>query len=166
MNVSTDNSRPVRRAAELVAGFLTWKVADNAFDYLLYPFVVWKLGPWRGGMLMAFLSLLFCLVLLRLYDRLQRDWLGIEFAKAQRLYTGPKWWRKAIAWLLARGDGTAFVVLSLRYDPFITTAYLRHGAYNGMNARDWRIFFGSWLVANAAWIAVCYGGVSFLKFLN
>jgi hypothetical protein len=30
----------------------------------------------------------------------------------------------------------AFVVLSLRYGPFITTACLRHGAYNGLARRD------------------------------
>ena len=65
MNTPTSNLSSTRHAAELIAGFLTWKVADNVFDYALYPFVVWKLGPWRGGLLMAVLSLLFCLECIR-----------------------------------------------------------------------------------------------------
>ena len=57
----------------------------------------------------------------------------------------------------------AFVVLSLRYGPFITTACLRHGAYNGLARRDWKIFLGSVVLSNAAWTFVCFGGVSLLR---
>jgi hypothetical protein len=154
-----------RRTAELATGFLTWNILDNAFDYALYPFVIWKLGPWIGGAIMTVLSLLFCLFLLRLYDRLGRDWLGIEFVKNLRHYEGTSRWRRWLAWLVSQGDAVAFVVLSVKYDPFITTAYMRHEAYKGMSRRDWIIFLGSWLLANGLWIAVCYGGVSFLQFL-
>ncbi len=156
---------PGRRAAELAAGFLTWKAADYAFDYALYPFVVWKLGPVAGGAIMALLSLAFCLLLLRLYDRLGRDWLGIEFVKNLRHYHGPSRWRRGTAWLLSRGDGAAFVVLSAKYDPFVTTAYLRRGAFNGMTRRDWTIFLASWLIGNLLWIAVCQSGISFLQWI-
>lgn len=148
------------KAAELTAGVLGWKAFEYGFDYLLYPFVVWKLGPIAGGAIMALLSLVFCLLLLRLYDWLGRDWLGLEFVKNLRHYAGNSRWRRGLAGLLSRGDGVAFVLLSAKYDPFITTAYLRRDAYAGMSARDWRIFLGSWLLANALWIFVCYGGVS------
>ncbi len=151
-----------RRAAELTTGFFTWKAVDYAFDYLLYPVVIWKLGPWAGGALMALLSLVFCLLLLRLYDRLGRDWLGIEFVKNLRHYEGPSCWRRGLAWLVARGDGPAFLMLSAKYDPFVTTAYLRHGAFAGLTPRDRRIFLASWLIGNLLWIAVCYGGLSAL----
>jgi len=151
-----------RRAAELATGFLAWSVVDHAFDYVLYPFVIWKLGLWRGGLLMSVLSLLYCLLLLRFYDHLGRDWLGIEFVKGLRVYEGSSRWRRWIAWLIVRSDWIAFLVLSLHNDPFITTTYLRHGAYNGMTARDWRIFMGSWVLANTAWIVICFGGVQAL----
>jgi hypothetical protein len=101
--------------------------------------------------------------LLRLYDWLKRDWLGIELVKGLRLYSGPSRWKRGTAWLLGRGDGVAFVVLSLRFDPFITTAYLRHGAYNGLTRRDWKVFLGSVVLSNAAWTVVCFGGVSLLR---
>ncbi len=149
----------LRRTGELASGLLVWNVTDYVFDYALYPFVVWKLGPVGGGGIMALASLVFCLVLLRIYDGLRRDWLGIEFVKGLRHYEGRSRWRRWLAWLLARGDGVAFVVLSAKYDPFITTAYMRHGAFTKMNRRDWAIFLGSWLLSNLIWIAVCAGGV-------
>jgi len=153
----------VKRAAELATRFLTWKAVDYAFDYALYPFVIWKLGPWAGGTVMAVLSLLFCLFLLRLYDWLGRDWLGLEFVKGLRFYEGRSRWRRGLAWLVARGDFAAFIVLSVKYDPFITTTYLRRGAYSGMKRRDWGIFLASWFVANALWIFICYGGIELLR---
>jgi len=151
------------RAAQWLVGVLSFKLLDNAFDYVLYPFAIFKLGPAVGGLVMATLSLLDCLLLLRLYDWLKRDWLGIELVKGLRLYSGPSRWKRGTAWLLGRGDGVAFVVLSLRFDPFITTAYLRHGAYNGLTRRDWKVFLGSVVLSNAAWTVVCFGGVSLLR---
>lgn len=151
------------RAAQWLVGVLSFKLVDNAFDYVLYPFVILKLGPAVGGIVMAALSLLDCLLLLKLYDWLKRDWLGIELVKGLRHYAGSSRWKRATAWLLGRGDGVAFVVLSLRFDPFITTAYLRHGAYNGLARRDWKIFFGSVLISNAAWTFVCFGGIEVFR---
>ena len=160
--VMPDRSFP-RRTAELASGFLGWKVMDYAFDYALYPFVIWKLGPLIGGGIMALLSLLFCLLLMRLYDRLGRDWLGIEFVKNLRHYEGSSQWRRGLAWLVSRGDGIAFMILSVKYDPFITTVYLRREAFQRFVRRDWIIFFGSWAVANGLWIFLCYDGVSLLS---
>ena len=153
------------RLGELTVGFLTWSAQDYAFDFVLYPLAIWRFGLWRGGLLMSLLSLLACLLLLRLYNFLGRDWLGIEFIKNQKHYEGPSKLRRCLAWLLKRGDGIAFIVLSLKNDAFITTAYLRHRAYARMDFRDWIIFMGSWLVSNAVWMTICFGGVSFLQWL-
>ncbi|MFA7344609.1 MAG: hypothetical protein WC003_09915 [Terrimicrobiaceae bacterium] len=54
-------------------------------------------------------------------------------------------------------------MLSVHTDQFITTAYLRHGAFRGMTRRDWTIFLGSWLLSNLIWIAVCAGGVEAVR---
>jgi len=112
---------------------------------------------------MILTSLVFCLVLLRIYDRIGRDWLGIEFVKSLRYYGGLSRWRRWLAWLLSRGDAVAFVVLSAKYDPFITTAYLRKSAYSDMTRRERVIFLGSGLLANLIWIVVCAGGVEVLR---
>jgi hypothetical protein len=97
---------------------------------------------------------------LKLYDWLKRDWFGIEFVKGLRFYDGRSRLRRILAWLLNRSDVLAFVVLSIRYDPFITTAYFRRGQYNGLARRDWWVFLGSGLVSNIAWTFVCYGGLA------
>lgn len=151
------------RAAQWIMGVVSYKLLDYTFDYALYPWVIYKLGLVKGGLVMATLSLCSCLLTLRVYDWLKRDWLGIELVKALRNYDGTSRWRRALRWLLNRSDGVAFVALSLRFDPFITTAYLRHGSYNGLSSRDWRIFLGSVLLSNAAWALVCFGGVQALR---
>jgi len=56
-------------------------------------------------------------------------------------------------------------VLSAKYDPFITTAYLRKSAYSGMTRREWAIFFGSGLLANLIWIAICAGAIEAMRSL-
>jgi len=163
--IPIDPQRLTRRVGELASGFLVWNVIDYAFDYALYPFVIWKLGPVVGGGIMTLASFVFCLALLRIYDRMGRDWLGIEFVKSLRYYAGRSRLRRCLAWLLSRGDAVAFVVLSAKYDPFITTAYLRKSAYSGMTRRDWAIFLGSWLLANLIWIAICAGAIEAIRSL-
>jgi len=155
-----DGTSRIKRGKELAVGFLTWQAADNAFDYLLYPAVILWIGPFYGGFMMAILSLFFCLALMRLYDRLGRDWLGIELLKEIRLYDGPTKWKRLLGWILRRGNLLAFVVLSVKYDPFITTAYLRQGAFNGMERRDWAVFLGSWIIGNVTWTFLVFGGLS------
>ncbi len=53
----------------------------------------------------------------------------------------------------------ACILLSIKFDPFIVTTYLRRGHYGVMTARDWRIFMLSWFIANASWALHCYAGV-------
>lgn len=159
-------SRFSRRAGELIVGHtvnlvLSWW----AFDYVLYPFAIWKLGLVTGGVVMALISLVVCLLLLWFYDWSKRDWLGIEAVKALRDGEAKTRWRRLLAWALAKGDLPACVVLSLYSDPFITTACLRRGAFNGMTRRDWKIFFASWFIANGAWALACFGGVEAVAWL-
>ncbi|MFA6174166.1 MAG: hypothetical protein WC701_10860 [Kiritimatiellales bacterium] len=154
------------RIAELSSGYLIWNVLDYIFDYVLYPFVIYKWGPLAGGIGMTLLSLLSCLMLIWIYDWMGRDWLGIETVKGLKIYAGASRWRQWLARMLRKSDGIAFLVLSLKYDPFITTAYLRRSAFNGMTRRDWMIFFSSGLLANLWWITACFGGVSVLTWLR
>lgn len=114
---------------------------------------------------MSILSFIACLLTLLFYDWSKRDWLGIEAIKELKHYEGDGWFRRGLAWLLKKGDPFACIVLSIKCDPFITTAYLRHGAFNGMTRRDWKIFVASWLIGNVYWSLACFGGVSVLAWL-
>jgi hypothetical protein len=151
------------RIGELALGHTVNWLTVQFFDYVLYPFVIWKLGLVRGGVVMALLSLVACLLTLWFYDWSKRDWLGIEAVKQLRDSEAKTRWRRVLAWAMAKGDLPACVVLSLYTDPFITTACLRRGAFQGMTPRDWRIFFASWLIANGWWALACFGGVEMLK---
>jgi hypothetical protein len=147
--------------AELAMGHGVNQVLDVLFDYLMYPAVIAWLGLWRGGIIMALVSLVVCLIMLWGYDLSHRDWLGIEVLRSAKIYDGSNRWRRLISWILRRGDIVACLFLSVRYDPFITILYLRHESYAGMNRRDWMIFTSSWLIGNAYWALVCYTGVEF-----
>jgi hypothetical protein len=71
----------LRRLRELGIGHSVNWVMSEGFDYLLYPAVIWKLGPLLGGAIMSVASLLVCLGCLYFYDWSKRDWLGIEAIK-------------------------------------------------------------------------------------
>lgn len=152
-----------QRLGELSIGHAVNVLQIYGFDYVLYPFAIWKLGLVRGGIVMSVLSLVVCLLTLCFYDWSKRDWLGIEAVKQLRDGETKTRWRRLLAWALAKGDLPACVVLSLYTDPFITTACLRRGAFTGMTRRDWRIFFASWFIANGWWILACFGGVEVVK---
>jgi hypothetical protein len=135
-------------------------LSNFVFDYVLYPTVVYKFGVLIGGALMTLLSFLICLILLQFYDWAKHDWLGIEAIKNIKEYKGDKRIGQFTSWVMKKGDSIAFLFLSLRFDPFITTAYMRHGKYNGMSKRDWKIFTGSLLISNVYWTLACYMGIT------
>jgi len=147
----------------LLVGITVNSVIFNyAYDYLFYPFVIWKLGVVNGAMVMIPLSTLVCYLLLLFYDWSKKDWLGLESIKQVREYGGSSKAGKFFSFILKKGDLAAMILLSLQFDPFITTAYMRHGSgqYNGLSARDWKIFFSSVVISNSFWVAVTYGGIT------
>jgi hypothetical protein len=152
-----------QRLLELTLGHSVNWLTVYAFDFVLYPMAIWKLGLWRGGAAMALLSFMVCLLTLWFYDWSKRDWLGIEAVKLLRDGEGQSRFRRVLAWALARGDWLAFVALSVKFDPFITTIYLRRGASGGMTRQDWRNFLLSWLIGNACWASLCFGGIEALR---
>lgn len=153
----------LRRTGELTLGHAVNALMIWGFDYVMYPFVIWKIGLVRGGVLMAALSFVVCLLLIWFYDWSRHDWLGIEAVKGIREYRGTNWMGRRLAVLLNRGDWIACVILSIRYDPFITTIYLRQGAFEGMGRRDWKNFVLSWVLGNVYWSLLCFVGVESLS---
>lgn len=151
------------RIAELAVGITTKDLTDRAFDYLLYPFVIYHLGILKGGIIMTFFSFIACLLTMKFYDWSKRDWLGIEAIKSLKGYEGSKKIGKVTAWIMKKSDPVIFVFLSIHYDPFITTAYLRKGKFSGMNKRDWMIFMGSLFLANTYWTLACYMGITLFE---
>lgn len=64
------------RVAELTTGITAFKLSNNTFDYALYPFVIYKLGILKGGLIMTLLAAISNILCLKFYDWSKRDWLG------------------------------------------------------------------------------------------
>ena len=152
-----------QRIVELLTGQAVNQLTIWSFDYFLYPFLIYRLGILMGGAVMTALSFGICVVTMKFYDWSKRDWLGIEAIKGLKNYDGVRQTGRLTAWVLNKSDPIAFLFLSLKFDPFITTVYLRHGQYNGMNRRDWTIFAASVLFGNAYWTLACYMGISLFE---
>ncbi len=153
------------RIAELTLGHTVNQTINYFFDYGLYPLMIFWLGLGRGFVVMAVLSFLLCWFCMKLYDWSKRDWLGIEAIKLVKKYSGTNYAGQLLAWVLRRSDPVACVLLSIHFDPFIVTAYLRRGAFDGMTRRDWRIFLLSWFIGNAWWSAACFTGISAVEWV-
>lgn len=135
-------------------------VFNNVFDFLVYGAVIAHFGLMQGFVIMAPLSILLNLSLIKVYDLTGKDWLGAESVKEGKEALGknkPTWLKK----LIASSDIVAFILISI-YDPFIAVIYLRkqEHAYKGLSKRDWKIFLASTFVANAAWSVTIYTGLS------
>lgn len=153
----------LERLSELSIGLTSFGLFGFSFSYILYPFIIYRLGIVTGGVVMTFLSFVVCLTLLKLYDSSKKDWLGIEAIKGLKTYNGSKMLGRFTSWLMKKGTPVVFVFLSIRFDPFITTAYFRQGKFNGLSKRDWSIFMGSLFLSNAHWIFICYAGISLFE---
>jgi len=112
--------------------------------------------------MMTLLSFLICWATLLFYDWAKKDWLGIETIKALKDYAGDSYFARALQWAVKKGDAALLVILSVWTDPFVTVAYLRQGAhqYNGLSARDWRIFMLSLIIGNGLWSVTLFTGMS------
>jgi hypothetical protein len=148
----------------LAIGHIVFNSLDYGFDYVLYPYVIYKFGYQAGFVIMGLLSAALCLGISWIYDLLKKDWLGIEAVKeiveeffAELKQEAEISWRrrgkKILSWVFHRNKIGQFLFLSLHFDPLITTIYMREGAhqYNGFKARDWKIFWGSVIVSNLWW---------------
>ena len=155
------------RFAIVGLGLIANKAFVYGWNFGVYPAVLVLGGPIYGSLLMFPLNFGANYGTLRLYDWSGKDWLGIETIKEVREYHGPRLIGRVLSRALNAPLGVAVVVLSLVFDPFITTAYLRHGAhlYDGLSRRDWRIFLASFMVGTSYWVALVLLGIKAIELL-
>jgi len=160
----------------LLIGRILFHSLDYAFDYALYPFVIWKLGLPNGFFVMAGLAAAVNLLTVKFYDWLKKDWLGIEGIKElideffkeleeEAAMSLRRAMKKFLQIIFHRNLFGQFLFLSLKFDPLITTLYMRkgHARYNGFSKRDWKIFWGSVAVSNLWWSSLSATAVTIVK---
>lgn len=162
MGVPTAKERVTILGVGLVANWLM----TNGFTFVLYPFIIWKFGIVSGGIAMIFLSFLFCYATILFYDWSKKDWLGIETIKDVKNYDGSKTIGRLTSWIMRKSDPVIFLFLSIKFDSFITTAYMRRGKFNGMGRREWVIFMGSLFISNVYWILACFTGITIFEWAS
>lgn len=160
-------NQPIRwkeRVGILILGITANSVMAYGYDFIIYPYLIITYGLLLGWLYATAGSIVLCLGTLWFYDHTKRDWLGIETIKLIRDEQGTGKVRKFFQRIASKGDMLAFFLLSFRYDPVITTVYLRRGSGNHlMTARDWKIFWASIVVSNAWWGMMVFGAIEIFK---
>ena len=156
-----------KRIGILSIGLLANWLLNWGFNFLLYPFFIYIFGPLYGGLIMVGLSFILCYALILFYDWTKKDWIGIETLKGVKELNPQKKSGKFISWLAKKGDPAVLIFLSIKFDPFVTVAYMRHGAhkYNGMSKRDWLIFMCSLIIGDIYWVTTVYMGITIFGLL-
>ncbi|NTW30175.1 MAG: hypothetical protein HGA33_02775 [Candidatus Moranbacteria bacterium] len=133
-------------------------IFDHVFNYWIYISVLYLHGSLKGGVILTLADIAISFLFVKFYDWLKRDWLGLEMAREARdlgvLIPGflEKLMAKyRIKKIVESGDIAAFFILSIFFDPFITTVYLRDRQYGGMRGKEWMIFFASAVLSNVWW---------------
>ena len=141
---------------------------DKAFDFVLYPLAQFKIGVLGGTAAMTAASLVVCLVLLILYDRLAaaglRDLLGFELLKEVSAEVRRSWLAHPLPLASGRPARTAaaavlFLYLSLWFDPMTCTIFMRPADHHRMSFGYWTLFGASVLVSNLAWALLVFTGM-------
>lgn len=159
----TSANQPIRwvqRIGILVLGHTVNFATVYGYDFIVYPYLIVTFGLALGWAYAVIGSIALCLGTIWFYDRTKQDWLGIETIKLVRDGQATGVFGKFFWQLANKGDTIAFLILCLRFDPFIITAYMRKGSGNyTMSARDWKIFWTSMVVCNVWWGLIVFGAI-------
>lgn len=160
-------SRTIRlhkRIAMLAIGHTIDSITAYGYDFVVYPYLLVTYGLVRGWLYAVVGSVILCLLFLWFYDVTKQDWLGIEMIKSIRDEPAKGRIRKFFHHLISRGDTLAFILLSIKYDAFIVTAYMRKSDHNHtMTTRDWKIFWASIAISNVWWGLAVFGVIEIFQ---
>ena len=150
-----------QRIGVLGVGLLANQLIDWLFNFLLYPVAIYTLGLHVGFCVMLLASVLLCYWLIIFYDWSKQDWLGIETIKSFKEYSGSSSVWRFLSKIMQRSDSLAVLILSVKFDPFVTVLYMRETkrTFGGMDKRDWKIFALSSLIGNVYWSLVVFSGI-------
>ena len=138
-------------------------------DYIFYPFVIYTTGLLDGFLIMLFLSFVFNVILIQVYNHFKKDIFSLEYTK-QILddfvdNTHGNWLHRTLRSVLIRSRIVFFIFLSV-YDPFIATVYMRKTYhYHKMTTRDWSILTISVVIGNGIWAPTVFAGISITEFV-
>jgi len=149
-----------KKLAAIGIGFLTIEASNQAFDYLLYPAVLYWLGSVKGGIVMTSLALIMNYSLVLVYNKTKADWFGFEWWALQESQNTDT----LLGRVMRLGRMPAFVFLSW-VDPFKAFVFMRGRQQAGLmfSRTDWKWFIAANLIGNLIWILMVSGALEVLK---
>ena len=124
------------RILSLFGAVVTTTVFAYLFDYILYPFVTYKLKVIDGFLLLFILALICNYVLVLLYDLFKKDLFGFDEIKHFKTEVEPGQKKTLMQKVVSWGDLPAFLFLSW-YDPFLATLYKREPGVYTIKKKDY-----------------------------
>jgi len=155
-------SRNWKNVLITIGGWGFWEIQCYLYDWILWPIIQIKFGS-TGILYLTAGAIIGNFLMLIWYQKKSIDWLGVNYLEEIK-EKGHKWSEKVsskhnrliktilfipvklfqlIIWLLNKNDIFAFIILSIWYDSFVTTTFLRHGKFGKLNKRDYKIFISS-----------------------
>lgn len=158
----------IKKVALFFSGSVVLHSTSLLFDYVLYPFVIYKAGLIKGFSIMLLFSFLFCLLFIIIYNKLKKDVFALEYSKEKINKfiekTGGNWFQSLFRSILKKSKIIFFIFLSF-YDPFIATVFMRKNyQYSKMTLRDWKVLVISVIIGNGIWAPTIFCGVSITEF--
>jgi hypothetical protein len=150
----TQSLPPWRRLAHIGTGHALYAAFNWGFDNVLYVYVVYTLGMVTGGALMTALSGIQCAATLLVYQRMRIDWVGSGWLAEIRRKPRRSRLESLLVWAGNGHPVLLFTLLCVFQDPFMATAWFRHGSFERLTRRDWSLFGAAVLVSNLYWICV------------
>lgn len=150
-----------KKALHFTAGVLGLQGVSYAFDYLVYPIIIYSFGPIRGTLILFVAALILNYVCIIIYDKIKLDLFGFEKLKEIKADIGssgkPSFMHRVMHW----GDIPAFIVLSW-YDPIFAVLYKRKSTqFDGFRRRDYWMLILSTLISCVMWSAI-WGPAAYL----
>jgi hypothetical protein len=170
-----------KRISQMMTGWGFWVVSNWWIDNPVYLLVIAHEGLVTGGIIMTAFTVFWNSAYVIFHEYHKRngiDWLGLDGIDSMRqdlkerllrsessrsslamriLLFIPKGFIRMVLWMLEKGDGFAFVALTVWTDSFVTLAYVRRGRTGTITAKDWGLFVLSTIISNAYWSIRSYG---------
>lgn len=146
--------RITKRALHFTAGVLGLQGYSYAFDYFVYPVVIYALGPINGTLVLFLIALILNYVCIIIYDRIKLDLFGFETLKKLKAHGAESGKRSFMHRVLHWGDVPAFIALSW-YDPIFAVLYKRTSTeFDGFKRRDYWLLILSTFMSCVMWSAI------------
>ncbi len=150
-----------KRVLHFTAGVLGLQGVSYAFDYLVYPVIIYTFGPVDGTLMLFAAALILNYLCIIIYDQIKLDLFGFEKLKEIKMHAGDAGKSSFIHRVLHWGDIPAFIALSW-YDPIFAVIYKRKSTqFDGFKRRDYWLLIVSTFIGCVLW-SLIWGPAAYL----